>query len=160
MTRLRVIAAAVLCLGAAPGLPEARIDVPVLLVPGWFDTERDLAALRIRLVSAGWESDHVATVTFSDPENRMFTLRNVGDDAADSDPAFDGTTITTSLEAGEYDPTVDAGIVVQAPPPQIAFTGARFTLALLSWGIGFALLGWALLLLGRKPEEDDFLVVS
>jgi len=67
MTRLRVIAAAVLCLGAAPGPPEARIDVPVLLVPGWFDTERDLAALRIRLVSAGWESDHVATVTFSDP---------------------------------------------------------------------------------------------
>jgi len=67
MTRLGVIAAAVVCLGAAPRLPEARMDVPVLLVPGWFDTERDLAALRIRLMSAGWEPDHVVTVTFADP---------------------------------------------------------------------------------------------
>ena len=73
MSRVRVIAVAVLCLGAAPVAPEARVDeevrtdVPVLLVPGWFDTERDLAALRIRLMSAGWESDHVVTVAFSDP---------------------------------------------------------------------------------------------
>jgi len=61
------MAIAVLCLGAAPVQPEVRIDVPVLLVPGWFDTERDLAALRIRLISAGWEPDHVAAVTFADP---------------------------------------------------------------------------------------------
>lgn len=47
--------------------PTPRIDTPVLLVPGWFDTERDLAALRIRLISAGWEPDHVATLTFADP---------------------------------------------------------------------------------------------
>lgn len=66
-----------LSLGASsPGTPPAgpvALDappapsypgVPVLLVPGWFDTGRDLAALRIRLVSAGWPADHVATVTF------------------------------------------------------------------------------------------------
>ncbi len=41
--------------------------MPVLLIPGWFDTERDLAALRIRLMSSGWEPDHVAAVTFQRP---------------------------------------------------------------------------------------------
>jgi triacylglycerol lipase len=39
----------------------------VLLVPGWFDTARDLAALRIRLLAAGWPSDRVETITFDDP---------------------------------------------------------------------------------------------
>jgi triacylglycerol lipase len=42
-------------------------QVPVLLVPGWFDTARELAPLRIRLVSAGWPSDHVLAITFADP---------------------------------------------------------------------------------------------
>jgi len=42
-------------------------DVPVLLVPGWFDTARDLAALRIHLLGAGWPSTYVATITFADP---------------------------------------------------------------------------------------------
>jgi triacylglycerol lipase len=37
----------------------------VLLIPGWFDTARDLAALRIRLLSAGWP--HVRSLTFEDP---------------------------------------------------------------------------------------------
>lgn len=41
------------------------VNVPVLLVPGWFDTARDLAALRIRLVGSGWPD--VVTVTFDDP---------------------------------------------------------------------------------------------
>lgn len=52
-----------------PGRSEAIPwpGVPVLLVPGWFDSERDLAALRIRLMSAGWPSDHVASLTFHDP---------------------------------------------------------------------------------------------
>ena len=66
--------AAGLCLlaaGAATAAPRVetgtRVDTPVLLVPGWFDTERHLAALRIRLISAGWASDHVATVAFRDP---------------------------------------------------------------------------------------------
>lgn len=36
----------------------------MLLVPGWFDTARDLAALRIRLLAAGWP--HVRALTFED----------------------------------------------------------------------------------------------
>jgi pimeloyl-ACP methyl ester carboxylesterase len=43
---------------------ELRTTVPVLLVPGWFDTARDLAALRIRLRAAGWT--HVEALTFRD----------------------------------------------------------------------------------------------
>lgn len=42
-------------------------DVPVLLVPGWLDTARDLAALRIRLLGAGWPDDHVVAVSFAEP---------------------------------------------------------------------------------------------
>lgn len=42
-------------------------DVPVVLVPGWLDTARDLAAMRIRLLGAGWSEGHVATITFEDP---------------------------------------------------------------------------------------------
>jgi len=40
---------------------------PVLLVPGWLNTERDMAALRIRFVAAGWPSASVRAVTFDDP---------------------------------------------------------------------------------------------
>ncbi|HET9948909.1 MAG TPA: alpha/beta fold hydrolase [Longimicrobiales bacterium] len=39
--------------------------VPVVLVPGWFDTARDLASLRIRLLAAG--RDEVYALTFDDP---------------------------------------------------------------------------------------------
>lgn len=46
---------------------EAVTDVPVLLVPGWLDTDRELAALRIRLMSAGWDPAWVAAVGFRDP---------------------------------------------------------------------------------------------
>jgi triacylglycerol lipase len=49
---------------ATTSSPVVRTTVPVLLVPGWFDTARDLAALRIRLRAAGWE--HVETLTFRD----------------------------------------------------------------------------------------------
>lgn len=52
------------------GIPvrtPVRVDVPVLLVPGWLDNDRDLAALRIRLIGAGWEPEAVATVSFDDP---------------------------------------------------------------------------------------------
>lgn len=43
----------------------ARANVPVVLVPGWFDTARELAALRIRLLGAG--ASHVETLTFREP---------------------------------------------------------------------------------------------
>ncbi len=54
-------------LAPADRVPVGSVSVPVLLVPGWFDTARDLAALRIRLVNSGWPSTHVATVTFEEP---------------------------------------------------------------------------------------------
>lgn len=53
---------------AEPAPARADVEpVPVLLVPGWLDTARDLAALRIRLASAGWPDEHVATLTFDQP---------------------------------------------------------------------------------------------
>jgi len=59
---------AVTCLLAVSGtVSPPPTTVPVLLIPGWFDTERDLAALRIRLISAGWPTDHVESLTFLDP---------------------------------------------------------------------------------------------
>lgn len=42
-------------------------DVPVVLVPGWLDTGRDLAAMRIRLLGAGWPPGYVETITFAEP---------------------------------------------------------------------------------------------
>ncbi|MDX1495481.1 MAG: hypothetical protein R3253_15545, partial [Longimicrobiales bacterium] len=42
-------------------------EVPVLLVPGWLDTARDLAALRIRFLGAGWPEGHVVAVSFEEP---------------------------------------------------------------------------------------------
>jgi triacylglycerol lipase len=62
--RLAVAAAISIALLGATHPPDARTTVPVLLVPGWFDTGRDLAALRIRLRAAGWE--HVETLTFDE----------------------------------------------------------------------------------------------
>jgi triacylglycerol lipase len=62
-----------IAVGGGPGT-AARADVPVLLVPGWLDTARDLAALRIRFLAAGWS--HVETLTFRDPtgSNREHAL--------------------------------------------------------------------------------------
>ena len=53
---------------------------PVLLVPGWSDTGRAMAALRIRLVSAGWDPERVAVLTFNEPAggNRAHA-RELGD---------------------------------------------------------------------------------
>ncbi len=58
----------------APAAEVMTASVPVLLVPGWLDTARDLAALRIRFLAAGWE--HVETLTFRDPagSNREHAL--------------------------------------------------------------------------------------
>ena len=50
----------------APDTPPAN-DVPVLLVPGWLDTGRELAELRIRFLGSGWAGSHVETVTFTRP---------------------------------------------------------------------------------------------
>jgi triacylglycerol lipase len=53
--------------GVAPDGTEGvkrSVDVPVLLVPGWFETGRDLAALRIHLMGSGWRA--VETITFAE----------------------------------------------------------------------------------------------
>lgn len=52
---------------AVAGARYSPGDVPVLLVPGWLDTARDLAVLRIRLLGSGWPTSHVQTITFADP---------------------------------------------------------------------------------------------
>ncbi len=60
--------------GGDARVPRRSVDhVPVLLVPGWFDTARDLAALRIRLLGAGRAGAHVEAVTFESPtgSNRL-----------------------------------------------------------------------------------------
>jgi triacylglycerol lipase len=57
-------------LGAGPTVaetPRRASTVPVLLVPGWLDTGRELAALRIRLLTAGWPATHVEAITFAEP---------------------------------------------------------------------------------------------
>ncbi len=42
-------------------------DVPVVLVPGWYDEAADLAPLAARLTAAGWPGDRVMAVSFKDP---------------------------------------------------------------------------------------------
>jgi triacylglycerol lipase len=50
-----------------PAVRAHRLDVPVVLVPGWFDTARDMADLKIRLVGAGVPASYVRTLSFADP---------------------------------------------------------------------------------------------
>lgn len=45
---------------------EAGPPVPVLLVPGWFDTGADLARFSTRLREAGWPPDRILALTFAD----------------------------------------------------------------------------------------------
>lgn len=67
MTVLAVAAPRLAAAAPAEAVPPGHVDVPVLLVPGWLDTERDLAALRIRLLAAGWDEKGVVAMTFRDP---------------------------------------------------------------------------------------------
>jgi triacylglycerol lipase len=50
-----------------PGDDALALDVPIVLVPGWLDTGRDLADLRIRLLGVGLDGTAVRTLTFDDP---------------------------------------------------------------------------------------------
>jgi triacylglycerol lipase len=58
---------AVTLVAGALRVQEAPPFVPVLLVPGWFDTGEDVAVLGGRLRAAGWPADHVVAVTFAHP---------------------------------------------------------------------------------------------
>ncbi len=86
-------------------------------------------------------------VTFTDPEDRGWTVRNQGDDTADSDPLPTGRTDVINLSPGELDLTVDAGITPDGPTT-LAFTGPSMVaiqLMLASWSIvaGIGLLWWS-----------------
>jgi pimeloyl-ACP methyl ester carboxylesterase len=48
-------------------VPPRNSSVPIVLVPGWFDTGRDMATLRIRLIGAGWAPERVLALTFRSP---------------------------------------------------------------------------------------------
>jgi triacylglycerol lipase len=130
---------AVLVAGADVDAPPASTRVPVLLVPGWLDTARDLAALRIRFEAAGWS--HVETLTFDDPtgSNR--------DHAMEIDSLV--TQILAETGAAEVDIVAHSmgGLATRwylmthpsAPVRRVAFLGSphQGTLAAhLAWGVG------------------------
>lgn len=52
---------------SAGSAQESPALVPVLLVPGWFDTAEDVAVLAGRLRAAGWPAERVVGVTFAHP---------------------------------------------------------------------------------------------
>jgi triacylglycerol lipase len=114
---------------------------PVLLVPGWLDTGRDLAALRIRLLAAGWPDDHVETITFEDPtgSNR--------EHASELERAIDSLRAHTGAEEVDIVAHSMGGLATRwylredaaAPVRRVAFIGSphRGTLsAHLAWGGG------------------------
>lgn len=118
-------------------------DVPVLLVPGWLDTARDLAALRIRLLGSGWPLSYVETITFSDPagSNR--------DHAEELAVAVDALIARTGADTIDIVAHSMGGLATRwylrghpdAPVRRIAFIGSphRGTLsAHLAWGGGRA----------------------
>lgn len=122
--------------GPGPGL-----DVPVVLVPGWFDTGRDLAALRIRLLGAGLAETYVRTLTFAEPTG------------SNRDHAEELDSVVVELLAGTGAEKVDivahsmGGLATRwylntrshAPVRRVAFLGTphRGTLsAHLAWGDG------------------------
>jgi triacylglycerol lipase len=68
MTRAgRILGISATLVVVSGSVSKPATEVPVLLIPGWFDTERDLAALRIRLISAGWPTEYVEPLSFRDP---------------------------------------------------------------------------------------------
>ncbi len=123
----------------APATPPTT--VPVLLVPGWSDSARDLAALRIRLLGAGWADDHVEALTFEDPNG---SNRAHADEIGE---AVDRLLTTTGAEAVDVVAHSMGGLATRwflmvrpdAPVRRVAFLGTphRGTLsAHLAWGGG------------------------
>lgn len=123
--------------------PEAplRDRTPVLLVPGWLDTARDLAALRIRFLAVGWADEAVGTISFEDPtgSNR--------DHAEELARAVDSLLAATDAEEIDIVAHSMGGLATrwyllvsaEAPVRRVAFIGSphRGTLsAHLAWGGG------------------------
>ncbi|MEF8770661.1 SdrD B-like domain-containing protein [Candidatus Accumulibacter contiguus] len=53
-------------------------------------------------------------VQFTAPAGMLFTSQNVGDDTQDSDVSPTGLSQIVTLTAGEHNPTIDAGVVLQS----------------------------------------------
>ena len=60
---------------AAPSYAQ----VPVILVPGWLNSDSDLQLIRTRLLQAGWADNRVEAISFSDPagSNRDLSLIHI-----------------------------------------------------------------------------------
>lgn len=145
--RASVVLATSLAL-AAMRMPEpstvpasARLDVPVVLVPGWLGTGRDLADMRIRLMAVGLDGTAVRTLTFRDP-----TGSNV-DHAAEIDSLVQEVRAETGAELVDIVAHSMGGLATRwylgslpdAPIRRVAFLGTphRGTLAAhLAWGDG------------------------
>jgi triacylglycerol lipase len=53
---------------SAPGQRASAQELtPVLLVPGWIDSEEDLLPLRERFIETGWSGERVVALSFQDP---------------------------------------------------------------------------------------------
>lgn len=126
---------------APPALAETRLHAPVILVPGWFDTGRDMAALRIRLLGAGMDDAEVRTLTFADP-----TGSNV-DHAAEIDSLVAEVVSGSGVDRVDIVAHSMGGLATRwylatrpgAPVRRVAFLGTphRGTLsAHLAWGDG------------------------
>jgi triacylglycerol lipase len=127
--------------GPEPSSATSRLDTPVILVPGWFDTGRDLAALRIRLLGVGLDGDWARTLTFADP-----TGSNM-DHAEEIDSLVVEVLAETGAERVDIIAHSMGGLAtrwylnthVAAPVRRVAFLGTphRGTLAAhLAWGDG------------------------
>lgn len=128
--------------GRQPDVPSVS-TVPVVLVPGWLDTGRDLAALRIRLLASGWDADRVATVTFEDP---VGSNRDHAEELADTVDRLIARTGASEVDIVAHSM---GGLATrwylrtspEAPVRRVAFLGSphRGThAALLAWGGGRA----------------------
>ena len=119
----------------------AALDVPIVLVPGWLDTGRDLADLRIRLLGSGLDGSAVRTLTFAEP-----TGSNV-DHAAELDSLVQQVLRETGSDRVDIVAHSMGGLATrwylsthrEPPVRRVAFLGTphRGTLAAhLAWGDG------------------------
>ncbi len=66
LLRLAISLSLLLC-GVPGERASAQERTPVLLVPGWIDSEEDLVPLRERFIEAGWSGERVVALSFQDP---------------------------------------------------------------------------------------------
>lgn len=115
----------------------------------------ELAGVAVTDADGGWRVDGLAPgdyfVEFTDPDGRPFTTSDAGADGSDSDAGANGRTNTITLDPGEFDPTIAAGLVA-APASPLAFTGAS-TYLLLLLAVLTLLAGVAMLVIERRASR-------